>query len=282
MSRIDSRVIDELEKMYPSINLDSVLGNDEKYYLSLVNNDKQGFKGEKAEGQRALRILAKYDEIKKRKDEERRAKQEEETKVLRAEQAARKAAREAKMKEKAERDASEAKEAERRKMESKSAEAAFRDYEESKKAKKAEATAIVDDVTKMFQAGKEAAGGGSAEPVKKSIKEKVMEKKINEYMKTISGAELSDFMKLDPEMQNRRINIKKLQAKNRIAERKEEEQKAVMVEQPRVTKVIKKSFSLKNSSPDASSVRDISDAVSKRTKEHVAGLPIYGMKSIAE
>ena len=78
MSRIDSRVIDELEKMYPSINLDNVLGNDEKYYLSLVNNDKQGFKGEKAEGQRGLRILAKYDEIKKRKDEERRAIQEDE------------------------------------------------------------------------------------------------------------------------------------------------------------------------------------------------------------
>ena len=188
------------------------------------------------------------------------------------------------MKEKAERDASEAKEVERRKMESKSAEAAFRDYEESKKAKKAEAAAIVDDVTKMFQAGKEAAGGGSAAaaPVKKTAREKLLDRKIENYMKTISGAELSDFMKLDPEMQNRRINIKKLQEKKRIADRKEEEQKAVMVEEPRVTKMIKKSFSLKNSSPDASSVRDISEVVSKRTKEHVAGLPIYGMKSIAE
>jgi len=152
--------------------------------------------------------------------------------------------------------------------------------EKLKKKRAAEAAAVVEDVTGMFEKGKEAAGGGSAEPVKKSIKERVLEKKINEYMKTISGAELSDFMKLDTMEKNRAINTKNIAAKaaKRIEDRKEEEQKAVMVEQPRVTKVIKKSFSLKNSSPDASSVRDISDAVSKRTKEHVAGLPIYGMK----
>lgn len=275
MSRTDSKVIAELEKMYPSLELyeiEKMLGEDEQYYMFLIKGDAQGYKGEKNAAQRSLRILAKYDEVKKRMDEERRVKYEEEEKVRRAEAAARKAAREAKMKEKADADAEEAA---RRKMMAKSAEGAFRAYEASKKEEE-------DKYVAMFKAE---AGGAAAEPTNaekinakiKTIKEQLMEKRAMKHAATLTGSELEEFNALPLEEKNKVVN-RVLIAKKRFEERKKEERAAVMAEEPRQTVIIKKSFAMKNLSPDASAIRDIESIVVKKVKEHVASLPIYGMK----